>query len=128
MTFVAMLNNNEVKMIRKFNEDLNYYNEVPDDKLEYFNKLNSNITDKIKKINLLILTNTNTMVPFFLTIFYIIAIVIVNFIILYIIIFIITTNQEQTIKEFNPYIYLLLDKIRENIYNPIINYILGNYK
>ena len=128
ITFVSMMNNNEIKMIRKYNEDLNYYNQIPDDKIEYFNKLNTSITDKIKNINLLILTNTNTIIPFFLTIFYIICIVLLNLIILYIIIYFTSINKEITLQEFNPYIYMLLYNIKIYLYDPIINYFLGTYR
>lgn len=125
MTFVAMLNNREIKMIRKYNEDLSYYSDIPDKNIEYFNELNTNITEKIKKINLLILTNTNTMIPFFLTIFYIFFIVILNLIVLYIIIFIVVSRKDITLKEFNPYVYGILYNIKIFVYDPIINFFIG---
>jgi len=128
MSFVALLNNNEIKMIRKYNESLNYYNEIPDDKIEYFNTLNTSITEKIKNINLLILTNTNTLIPFFLTIVYICFIVVLNFGILYAIIYLLSSRKEETLNEFNPYIFLLLYNIKIYIYDPIIKYIIGDYK
>lgn len=127
MTFVSLLNNSEIKMMRKYNEDLNYYNKIPDENIEYFNKLNTRITNKVKEINLLILTNTNTMIPFITTIVYICLIVILNFIILYLIIFIITIRKEETIEHFNPYIYMMLYKIKVYIYDPIIKYIISRY-
>jgi len=127
MTFVSLLNNSEIKMMRKYNEDLNYYNQIPDANIEYFNKLNTSITNKVKEINLLILVNTNTMIPFITTIAYICMIVILNFIILYLIIFIITIRKEETIEHFNPYIYMMLYKIKVYIYDPIIKYIISRY-
>ena len=127
MTFVSMLNNSEIKMLRKYNEDLNYYNQIPDNKIEYFNKLNTNITNKVKEINLLILTNTNTMIPFFLTIIYICLIVVLNFCILYMIIFIVSLNKAETVEHFNVYIYMMLYNIKIYIYDPIIKYIIGRY-
>ena len=127
MTFVSLLNNSEIKMMRKYNEDLNYYNQIPDANIEYFNKLNTSITNKVKEINLLILTNTNTMIPFITTIAYICMIVILNFIILYLIIFIITIRKEETVELFNPYIYMMLHKIKIYIYDPIIKYIISRY-
>jgi hypothetical protein len=119
MTFVSMMNNDEIKMIRKYNEDLPYYNQIPDDKIEYFNKLNTNINEKIKQINLLILTNTNTMIPFFLTIIYIIFIVILNIIIFYIISVIVLAKDPQ-ITGFNEYIFKLLYYIKTHIYDRVI--------
>jgi hypothetical protein len=128
MSFVAMLNNNEIKMIRKYNESLNYYNEIPDENIEYFNYLNTSITEKIKNINLLILTNTNTMIPFFLTIVYVCFIVVLNLAILYAIIYLLSSRKEETQNEFNPYIFLLLYNIKIYIYDPMIKYIMGGYK
>ncbi len=125
MSFVAMMNNNEVKMLRKYNESLNYYNQIPDDNIEYFNTLNESITTKITNINHLILTNTNTMIPFFFTIFYICFIVILNLLILYIIIMIVmTSHPEDTASVFNKYILMLLVNINKYFYQPIINYII----
>ena len=119
MTFVSMMNNDEIKMIRKYNEDLPYYNQIPDDKIEYFNKLNMSINEKIKQINLLILSNTNTMIPFFLTIVYIIFIVILNIIIFYIIA-VIVLSKDPVETGFNEYIFKLLYYIKTKIYDVII--------
>jgi len=127
MTFVSLMNNDEIKMVRKYNEELPYYNQIPDANIEYFNKLNRNINEKIKQLNLLILTNTNTMIPFFLTILYIIFIVILNIIIFYIIIVMIL-RSDQGKEEFNEFLFRALYKINEYVYNPIINYFLGNNK
>lgn len=124
MSFVAMMNNNEVKMIRKYNESLNYYNQIPDDKVEYFNTLNESITTKINDINRLILTNTNTMIPFFFTIFYVIFIVILNLLILYTIITIVMSNPEDTMSVFNKYILMILVNVNKYFYEPIIKYIM----
>lgn len=119
MTFVSMMNNDEIKMIRRYNEDLPYYNQIPDDKIEFFNKLNTNINEKIKQINLLILTNTNTMIPFFLTIIYIIFIVILNIIIFYVISVIVLSKDPET-TGFNEYIFKLLYYIKTHIYDRVI--------
>ncbi len=124
MTFVSMMNNDEIKMIRKYNEDLPYYSQIPDDKIEYFNKLNTNINEKIKQINLLILTNTNTMIPFFLTILYIVFIVILNIIIFYIISVIVLSKDPQE-TGFNEYIFKLLYYIKTQIYDRVIKYFIG---
>ena len=119
-----MMNNDEIKMIRKYNEDLPYYNQIPDDKIEYFNKLNTNINEKIKQINLLIVTNTNTMIPFFLTIVYIIFIVILNIIIFYVISVIVLSKDPQE-TGFNEYIFKLLYYIKTQIYDRVIKYFIG---
>lgn len=124
MTFVSMMNNDEVKMIRKYNEELPYYNKIPDNKIEYFNKLNANINEKIKQINLLILTNTNTMIPFFLTILYIIFIVILNIIVFYVIALIVLSKDPHE-TGFNEYIFKLLYYIKTEIYDRIIKKFIG---
>jgi len=125
MTFISLLDNNEVKMIKKYNEELPYYTNVSDDKLDYFNKLNMNINEKIKNINIKILINTNTSIPFFLTILYILFIVILNIVVIYIIIQVILSSSDGK-NEFNEYIYKGLTMIDSYIYKPIINYLRGN--
>jgi len=124
MTFVSMMNNDEIKMIRKYNEDLPYYGQIPDNKIEYFNKLNASINEKVKQINLLILSNTNTMIPFFLTILYIIFIVMLNIIIFYIIAVIVVSKDPQE-TGFNEYIFKMLYYIKTHIYDRIIIYFIG---
>jgi hypothetical protein len=124
ITFISLLDNNEIKMIKKYNEDLPYYTSIPNDKIDYFNKLNLNISEKIKEINMKILINTNTSVPFFLTIIYIIFIIILNLVVIYLIIQIILKSSEGE-KEFNEYLFRGLNFINENVYNPIFKYLTG---
>lgn len=124
MTFISLLDNNEIKMIRKYNEDLPYYNNIPNENIDFFNKLNLSISEKIKDINIKILINTNTSVPFFLTIIYIIFIIVLNLIVIYFIIQIALTSSEGE-KEFNEYLYRGFNIINENIYKPIFKYLIG---
>jgi len=124
ITFISLLDNNEIKMIKKYNEDLLYYTEISNDKMDYFNKLNRSINEKITDINMRILINTNTSIPFFLTIFYIIFIIIINLVVIYFIIQIVLTSSEGQ-KEFNEYLYKGLEIINENVYKPIFKYLIG---
>ena len=69
-----MLNNSEVRMIKKYHEELEFYQNIPDDKIEYYNELNKNLSKKLKSINEKIITYNKTLVPFFTTILYIIGV------------------------------------------------------
>jgi len=126
ITFLSLLNNNEVKMIKKYHEELAFFNEIPDDKIEYYNELNKSINNKIKEINVEIITHNKTLIPFFITVVYILLIVIFNLIIFYIIMtFILTTPKDNKPNPFNYYFILsasfIKNKIYDNIYNKIIN-------
>ena len=94
MTFISMLNNSEIRMIKKYNEELDYYNEIPEDNLDYFNDLNKSISNKINKINITTITYPKTFMPFLMTIIYIILILILNLVCLYIIISLIIDNDK----------------------------------
>ena len=124
ITFISLLDNNEIKMIKKYNEELPYYNDIPNKKMEYFNKLNANISEKIKDINMKILINTNTSVPFFLTIIYIIFIIVLNLIVIYLIISLVI-NSTSGEKEFNEYLYKGFNVINENVYKPLFKFLTG---
>jgi hypothetical protein len=92
--------------------------------MEYFNKLNANISEKIKDINMKILINTNTSVPFFLTIIYIIFIIVLNLIVIYLIISLVI-NSTSGEKEFNEYLYKGFNVINENVYKPLFKFLTG---
>ena len=124
MTFVSMLNSNQIKIIRKHNEDLSYYNNIPEEKLEYLNELNKSIGNKIKDINANILINTNTSIPFFSIIIYIILIILLNFIVIYIIIIIVLSNSDGA-NEFNEYLYKGFYYIAKYFYEPILKFLIG---
>ena len=94
MTFISMLNNSEIRMIKKYNEELDYYNEISEDNLDYFNDLNKSISNKINKINITTITYPKTFMPFLMTIIYIILILILNLVFLYIIISLIIDNDK----------------------------------
>lgn len=122
-TFLSLLDNDQIKIIKKYNEELPYYNNIADDKLEFFNELNENISNKLDSINKLIIVNTNTSLPLFITIFYIIFIIFLNFFVIYIIIVMVLTKKDSYL-EFNNHIYKLFMKLNEYIYNPIIQAII----
>jgi len=127
ITFLSLLNNNEVKMIKKYHEELSFFNEIPDDKIEYYNDLNKSINNKIKEINVEIITHNKTLVPFFITVVYILLIVIFNLIIFYIIMtFILTTPKNDVENPFNYYFVMIAFFIKNNIYDNIYNKIINN--
>jgi hypothetical protein len=122
MTFISLLNNNEIKMIKKYNEDLLYFNDIPDENLDFFNEHNKRINYIMKDINSNILIKNSTSIPFFFTIIYIISILLLSILVVYIIT---VTVLSADLKEvgFNKYIYLGLEKLNTNVFERIINYI-----
>jgi len=121
ITFLSLLNNNEVKMIRKYHEELAFFNNISDNNLEFYNNLNKSINKKIRDINAQIITHNKTIVPFFTIIFYIVLILIYNLVIFYIILnFVLMDNNNQ----FNDKIVKAADFIKTKIYDKIINYFI----
>lgn len=121
ITFLSLLNNNEVKMIKKYHEELAFFNNITDNNLEFYNNLNKSINKKIRDINTQIITHNKTIVPFFTTIFYIILIFFYNLIIFYIILnFVLMDNNNQ----FNDQIVKAAEFIKTKIYDKIINYFI----
>jgi len=86
ITFLSLLNNNEIKIIKKYHEELDYYNNIPNDNIEFYNTLNRSIDRKLREINRNMVTHKETLIPFLLSISYIFFILLLNFIIIYIII------------------------------------------
>ena len=125
ITFISLLNNNEIKMIKKYNEDLPYFNDIPDANLEYFNEHNKRINYIMKDINSNILIKNSTSIPFFFTIIYIISILLLSILVVYIIT-VTVLSADLTKVSFNKYIYLGLEWINKNIFLRIINYMFKN--
>jgi hypothetical protein len=119
ITFLSLLNNKEVKMIKKYHEELAFFNTVSDNNLEFYNNLNKSVSNKIKEINTQIITHNKTMIPFFTTVFYILLILIFNLIIFYIILNLILKDTTK----FSYYFVQAAIKINRNFYDRIINYL-----
>lgn len=122
VTFISLLNNHEVKLIKKYHEDLPFYNNIPDDKLENFNKLNLNISEKIKHINVKIVNYKGTTSPFLFTILYILIILFYNIVFFYIIMVIVISDKNN--EDFPSIITDGLLSIKINIFNPILDYFM----
>jgi hypothetical protein len=122
VTFISLLNNHEVKLIKKYHEDLPFYNNIPDDKLETFNKLNLIISEKIKHINVKIVNYKGTTSPFLFTILYILIILFYNIVFFYIIILIVVSDTKN--EDFPSIITDGLLSIKINIFNPILDYFM----
>jgi len=118
ITFLSMLNNNEVKIIMNYHEELAFINKLGDDNIEFYNKINKNISNKIRDINKKIITHNKTILPFFLTIFYIIIIFLLNFFIIYFIIQMIITDKTDA---YHIYIQNFSNIINNFIYKPFLN-------
>jgi len=121
ITFLSLLNNNEIKMIKKYHEELDFYNNISNENIEYYNILNKNIDKKIKEINSYIITYNKTIIPFFLSILYIFMIFIFNFIVVYIIIIYILKSDNSS-QDFNYYFIYMTYQIKTNFYDKILNW------
>jgi hypothetical protein len=121
LTFLSMLNNNEIRMIKKYHEELDFYNNIPDENIEYYNILNKSIDKKLREINKNMIIHKETLIPFVASIFYILFIFILNFIVLYMIIQIITSNPTTAVMTFPSYLITALEYIKEYIYEPFFS-------
>ena len=122
ITFVSLLNNSEVKMIRKYHEELAFFNKIADDKLEFYNGLNISINNKIKNINTEIITHNKTMIPFFVTVVYILVIFALSLLAFYLVIkFILEANSKNT-NPFNSYFISAADMINDYFYKKIYSF------
>lgn len=124
-TFISLLNSSEVKMIKKFHENLEFVNNIPDDKNEYYNNLNKSLTEKIKRINENIITYNKTLLPFFVTILYIIGIFLFTAGLFYMLINYVLMGDAKMSDDnkFNYYFVYSLYMIKTNIYDKFINWI-----
>ena len=122
ITFVSLLNNSEVKMIRKYHEELAFFNKIADDKLEFYNGLNISINNKIKNINTEIITHNKTMIPFFVTVVYILVIFALSLLAFYLVIkFILEANSKNT-NPFNSYFISAAEMINVYFYKKIYSF------
>ena len=124
MTFVSLLNNSEVKMIKKYHEELAFFNKIADDKLEFYNNLNNSINNKIKNINIEIITHNKTIIPFFVTIFYILLVLLLNIFVFYLVLTIILKDDGGN-NQFNYYFVKAAYTIKSQLYDRILNYIFN---
>jgi len=120
ITFISMLNNNEVKIITNFHEELPFFNKLDDEYLEFYNQLNKDITENLRDINKKIITHNKTTLPFFLTILGVCLIFLLNFVIVYIIIQII---QKDKTDAYHKYIIYAINFLNDYIYTPLLTII-----
>ena len=84
-TFISFLDANERKLIKKYHEQLPFYETIPDDKLNYFIEINKELGKTIGNINKKIIGYNGSFYPFLFACIYIITICIFNFICVYVI-------------------------------------------
>jgi len=125
ITFLSMLNNSEVRMIKKYHEELEFYQNIPDNVIEYYNELNKNLSKKLKEINENIITYNKTLVPFFTTIIYIFVIFFITVGFFYLVITYVLVGDAKMSEEnkFNYYFVYILYTIKTQIYDKIINWL-----
>jgi hypothetical protein len=63
-TFIAFLDTNERRLIKPYHEELPFYNQIPNEKLENYKIINENIGDILKNINKSIIKYSGTFYPF----------------------------------------------------------------
>ena len=119
VTFISMLKKDEIKIISNFHEELNFINNLEDNNIEFYNKLNIEVSNKIKEINTIIITHNKTSLPFFITIIYIVIIFLFNFIFIYLII---KQIQNDKTEAFHKYIIYVAEFLDTNIYKNILKY------
>lgn len=117
ITFISMLKKDEIKIISNFHEELNFINKLDDKNIEFYNKLNTDISDKIKNINKKIITHNKTTLPFFITIIYMIIIFLLNLCIVYIII---KNIKDDKTDAYHKYIIDFANFLDKYIYNKIL--------
>jgi len=117
-TFISLINRSETKLIRKYHEELPYNDNISDENLEFYNKINKQVDKAINEINGKIITYNKTSLPFIITIIYLIILIIFNMAVVYLVVTLITTQNDKN--PFNNYIVRLCEKLKEYIFNPII--------
>jgi len=128
VSFLSLLNNNEVKMIRKYHEDLDFFNNIPDEYNEYYNKLNKNIDKALKDINGDIITYNKTAIPFFLSIAYIFFMFTLNFMILYVIIVYMLKSDKEAVGDDAKFSYFMVYAgyyLKTNFYDRIFKWLFN---
>lgn len=120
ITFISMLKNNEVKIISNFHEELNFINKLSDNNIDFYNRINTQVSNKIKNINKKIITHNKTNLPFFITIVYMIIIFLLNFVFIY---FIIKKIIEDETDAYHKYIKDASNFLDIHIYKNILKYL-----
>lgn len=119
ITFISMLKNDQINIISNYHEELNFINKLDDKNLEFYNKLNIEVSKKIKDINKKIITHNKTTLPFFITIVYMILIFLLNFVVIYFVI--LQINKDET-DAYHKYLKSASKILNDNIYSKILNY------
>lgn len=117
--FISMLNNDEVRIISNYHEELDFVNKLEDKNIEFYNKLNTQVSNKIRDINKKIITHNKTTLPFFITIIYLFIIFIFNLIVIYFVVKMILSDKTDA---YHIYIKTVSKYMDEYIYKIIINY------
>ena len=113
-SLISFLDLNERRLIKSYHEELPFYNQIPADKVEYFNIINGNVNEVLSSINKSIIKYTGTFYPFLFTCIYIFIICIYNIITTYIILRYISDNKDEQL--FPQFIYTMSDKILSIFY------------
>lgn len=99
--FIELLDSNERKLMKAYHEDLEFHNLISADNLEYYLKVNDDVSTTIAFINKHIIKYTGTFFPFLITCIYIYLICIYNIYTLYIVCkYIIDTEDDNIFMTF----------------------------
>jgi hypothetical protein len=109
-TFISFLDTNERKLIKPYHEELPFYKNIPQDKIEFFEPINENISTTLSSINKNIISYSGTFNAFLFTCIYIITICIYNFICVYIVMKMIINAGEGVFHQYIVWMALLYVK------------------
>ena len=113
ITFLSLLDSNNKRLIKLNHEDLNFYKNIPKDKIEVFKQINNEVINNITSINKLIITYSGTFIPFIMISTYIIVIFIYNIICVYILFEAIHETKEKQL--FPTFVYKITDYYKKFI-------------
>jgi len=110
-SFLSYLDSNDKRLIKLYHQDLDFYNSIPVDKLEYFKPINKNVTEIIARINKYIIKFSGTFYPFLMICVYIIVIFLYNAFCVYTIFEMVHMSKSKNI--FPPAVYAVSEQYKK---------------
>jgi hypothetical protein len=118
VSFLSLLDCSNKRLIKLSHEDLNFYKNIPKDKIELFKPINNEVINIVSNINKLIISYSGTFIPFILIDVYIVVIFVYNIICMYIIFETIHATKAKNL--FPDYIYTMTDYYK-NFINKLLD-------
>jgi hypothetical protein len=118
VSFLSLLDSSNKRLIKLSHEDLNFYKNIPKDKIEIFKPINNDIINIVSNINKLIISYSGTFIPFILIAVYIVVIFVYNIVCIYILFETIHATKAKNL--FPDYIYTMTDYYK-NFINKLLD-------